>query len=67
MKLCIVLGVLGHALTKSFEHVSVCEYGNKGGKPPRRVQGPDVLAIPAEAAGPKPEYLEFHRNEVFVK
>jgi len=26
-----------------------------------------LLAIPAEAAGPKPEYLEFHPNEVFGK
>ena len=25
------------------------------------------LAIPAEAAGPKPEYLEWHRVEVFGK
>ena len=25
------------------------------------------LAIPAEAAGPKAEYLEWHRNEVFGK
>lgn len=23
--------------------------------------------IPAEATGPKPEYLEYHRNEVFGK
>jgi putative restriction endonuclease len=26
-----------------------------------------LLAIPAEAAGPKAEYLEYHRNEVFGK
>lgn len=25
------------------------------------------LAIPAEAAGPKPEYLEWHRNVVFTQ
>ena len=25
------------------------------------------LTIPAEAAGPKPEYLEYHRNTVFGK
>jgi putative restriction endonuclease len=25
------------------------------------------LALPAEAAGPKPEYLEWHRAEVFGK
>ena len=25
------------------------------------------LTIPAEAAGPKPEYLEWHRSEVFGK
>lgn len=25
------------------------------------------LAVPAEAAGPKAEYLEYHRNEVFGK
>lgn len=25
------------------------------------------LAIPAEAAGPKPEYLEWHREEVLGK
>lgn len=25
------------------------------------------LALPAEAAGPKPEYLEWHRTEVFGK
>ena len=25
------------------------------------------LAIPAEAAGPKPEYLAWHREEVFGK
>ncbi len=23
------------------------------------------LAIPTEAAGPKPEYLEYHRQQVF--
>lgn len=24
------------------------------------------LSLPAEAAGPKPEYLEYHRNKVFA-
>ena len=32
----------------------------------RRTKG-KPLAIPAEAAGPKPEYLAWHRAEVFGK
>ena len=51
--------ICSKALKDHFTHATVAQHFKAyEGKP---------LAIPAEAAGPKPEYLEWHRVEVFGK
>jgi len=44
------------SLPRSSSWATVAQHFQAYGKP---------LAIPAEAAGPKPEYLEYHRSAVF--
>ncbi len=51
--------VCASSLREHFTHDSVAQHFQAHeGKP---------LTVPAEAAGPKPEYLEYHRSTVFEK
>ena len=48
-----------HGLRDHFAHAIMAQYFKAcEGQP---------LSLPAEAAGPKPEYLEYHRSKVFAK
>ena len=51
--------VVAPSLRDQFSHATIAQYFKAyEGQP---------LTIPAEAAGPKPEYLEYHRSKVFGK
>ena len=54
-----VRGLVASSLPDHFAHTTVAQhFKTYEGKP---------LTFPAEAAGPKAEYLEYHRSTVFEK